>query len=319
MRELGIKWEIDSNVVIDGRYYFEPGLVIHPVGGVSGGLGQLGQWREIAARMGVEIRYESRVRALLGNDRHIDGVVVSDPNEEYEIQSGSIILCAGGYQANAEMRARYLGANADLMKVRGSRHDTGEVLMMTLALGAKAAGHWQGAHATPIDSTYPDVEIGSKANRYGYPYGITVNSLGQRFFDEGEARHSYTYAKTGWAVLGQPGAVAYQIYDQKTIPLLGDRYESATPIEAKRSTSWPARSASSPRCSITRSKNSTTRSAKMSSSMRPNSTASALEGITPKKSNWASPIDKPPYWAFSITGGITFTFGGLQINASARC
>ena len=71
-------------------------------------------------------------------------------------------------------------------------------------MGAKAAGHWQGAHATPIDSTYPDVEIGSKANRYGYPYGITVNTLGQRFFDEGEARHSYTYAKTGWAVLGQP-------------------------------------------------------------------------------------------------------------------
>ena len=64
MRELGIKWEIDSHVVIDGRYYFEPGLVIHPVGGVSGGLGQLGQWREIATRMGVEIRYESRVRAI---------------------------------------------------------------------------------------------------------------------------------------------------------------------------------------------------------------------------------------------------------------
>jgi len=42
------------------------------------------------------------------------------------------------------------------------------------------------------------------------------------------------------------------------------------------------------------------------------------EGITPKKSNWASPIDKPPYWAFSITGGITFTFGGLQINESAE-
>ena len=81
MRELGIKWEIDSNVVIDGRYYFEPGLVIHPVGGVTGGLGQLGQWREIATRMGVEIRYESRVRELLGNDRRMEGVVVSIPTK----------------------------------------------------------------------------------------------------------------------------------------------------------------------------------------------------------------------------------------------
>ena len=318
MRELGIKWEIDSHVVIDGRYYFEPGLVIHPVGGMSGGLGQLGQWREIATRMGVEIRYESKVRQMLGNERRIEGVVVSDPNEEYEARSGSIILCAGGYQANAEMRARYLGANADLMKVRGSRHDTGEVLMMTLGLGAKAAGHWQGAHATPIDSTFPDVEIGSKANRYGYPYGITVNSLGQRFFDEGEARHSYTYAKTGWAVLGQPGGVAYQIYDQKTISLLADRYQTATPIEAGTIDELATKVGIEPAIL-----NHTI--AEFNNSVRKDVTfdvtkldGKCTEGITPKKSNWASPIDKPPYWAFSITGGITFTFGGLQINESAQ-
>jgi tricarballylate dehydrogenase len=318
MRELGIKWEIDSHVVIDGRYYFEPGLVIHPVGGMSGGLGQLGQWREFATRMGVEIRYESKVRQLLGNERRIEGVVVSDPREEYEILSGSIILCAGGYQANAEMRARYLGANADLMKVRGSRHDTGEVLMMTLGLGAKAAGHWQGAHATPIDSTFPDVEIGSKANRYGYPYGITVNSLGQRFFDEGEARHSYTYAKTGWAVLGQPGGVAYQIYDQKTIPLLADRYRTATPIEAGTIDELAARIGIEPAIlnhTVVEFNNSVRRDVAFDPTTLD---GKCTEGITPRKSNWASPIDKPPYWAFSVTGGITFTFGGLQINESAQ-
>jgi tricarballylate dehydrogenase len=318
MRELGIKWEIDSHVVIDGRYYFEPGLVIHPVGGVGGGLGQLGQWREIATRMGVEIRYESRVKQLLGNDRRIEGVVVSDPNEEYELRSGSVILCAGGFQANAEMRARYLGPNADLMKVRGSRHDTGEVLMMALGVGAKAAGHWQGAHATPIDSTYPDVEIGSKANRYGYPYGITVNSLGQRFFDEGEARHSYTYAKTGWAVLGQPGAIAYQIYDQKTIPLLGSRYEFSTPIEADTIDELAHKISIEPAVlnhTIREFNNAARKDIQFDATKLD---GKCTEGITPKKSNWSNPIDQPPYWAFSITGGVTFTFGGLQINESAQ-
>jgi tricarballylate dehydrogenase len=318
MRELGIKWEIDSHVVIDGRCYFEPGLVIHPVGGVTGGLGQLGQWREIALRLGIEIRYESRVRTLLGNDRRIEGVVVSDPTEEYEIKTGSIILCAGGFQANAEMRARYLGANADLMKVRGSKHDTGEVLMMTLAMGAKAAGHWQGAHATPIDSTYPDVEIGSKANRYGYPYGITVNTLGQRFFDEGEARHSYTYAKTGWAVLGQPGALAYQIYDQKTIPLLGSRYEFSTPIEANTIDELAGKIGIEPAVlnhTIKEFNNAARNDIPFDATKLD---GKCTEGITPKKSNWSSPIDKPPYWAFSITGGVTFTFGGLQINTQAQ-
>src|SRR3954471_16118765 len=87
MRELGIKWEIDSHVIIDGRYYFEPGLVIHPVGGVGGGLGQLAKWRDIALGMGVELRYESRVKELLGNDRRIEGVVVSELREEYQIDS----------------------------------------------------------------------------------------------------------------------------------------------------------------------------------------------------------------------------------------
>ncbi len=144
MREVGIQWDIDSHVIIDGRYYFEPGMVIHPAGGVEGGLGQLIQWREIALRLGIEIRYESKVAALLGNDRLIDGVRVSDANEEYEVRSSSVILCAGGFQASAEKRARYLGQNADLMKVRGSKHDTGEVLMMAIDLGAKTAGHWQG-------------------------------------------------------------------------------------------------------------------------------------------------------------------------------
>jgi tricarballylate dehydrogenase len=318
MRELGIKWEIDSHVVIDGRYYFEPGLVIHPVGGVTGGLGQLGQWREIALRLGIEIRYESRVRTLLGNDRRIEGVVVSDPTEEYEIKTGSIILCAGGFQANAEMRARYLGPNADLMKVRGSKHDTGEVLMMTLAMGAKAAGHWQGAHATPIDSTYPDVEIGSKANRYGYPYGITVNTLGQRFFDEGEARHSYTYAKTGWAVLGQPGALAYQIYDQKTVPLLGTRYEFSTPIEANTIDELAGKIGIEPAVLNHTIKEFNDAARKDIPFDATKLDGKCTQGITPKKSNWSNPIDKPPYWAFSITGGVTFTFGGLQINTQAQ-
>jgi tricarballylate dehydrogenase len=318
MRELGIKWEIDSHVFINGRYYFEPGLVIHPVGGMSGGLGQLGQWRDIATRLGVEIRFDSRVRQLLGNDRNIEGLVVSAPDQEYEIHSGSIILCAGGYQANAEMRARYLGPNADLMKVRGSRHDTGEVLMMALGLGAKSAGHWQGAHATPIDATFPDVEIGSKGNRYGYPYGITVNSLGQRFFDEGEARHSYTYAKTGWAVLGQPGGLAYQIYDQKTIPLLADRYATATAVEAASIDELAAKLGIEPAIlnhTISEFNNSVRKDVAFDPTKLD---GKCTAGITPKKSNWANPIDAPPYWAFSITGGITFTFGGLQINESAQ-
>jgi tricarballylate dehydrogenase len=319
MRELGIEWEIDSHVIINGRYYFEPGLVIHPTGGVGGGLGQLMQWREIAMRMGIEIRYESRVCQLRGNDRRVDGVRVSGPDGEYDFFSPALILCSGGFQANAEMRARYLGQNADLMKVRGSRHDTGEVLTMALALGAKAAGHWQGAHATPIDVSFPDVEISNKANRYGYPYGITVNSLGRRFFDEGEARHSYTYAKTGWAVLAQPGAVAYQIYDQKAKPLLNTRYaEFSHPIIADTIEELAGKigvEAVVLNHTVNEFNNSIRKGIPFDASKLD---GRCTEGITPRKSNWADTIDSPPFWAYAVTGGITFTFGGLQINENSQ-
>ena len=232
MLDLGIKFELDaqSYAVIDGRYFFEPGRGLQTTGG---GLGQLLQWREVAQKMGIEIRYESKVAALHGSERRIEGVRVLDPSRDYDVQARAVILCSGGFQASAEMRARYLGANADLMKVRGSKHDTGEVLQMAVGIGARSAGHWQGAHATPIDSNFPDVEVSNNANRYSYMFGITVNTLGTRFFDEGEAEHSYTYAKTGWAVLGQPGGIAYQLFDQKGLPfLIANRYVHAQPTEA---------------------------------------------------------------------------------------
>ena len=316
MRELGIKWEIDSHVVIDGRYYFEPGLVIHPVGGVSGGLGQLGQWREIATAHGR--RDSLRVAgASVARQRPAESKAswFPIPTKNTKFAAARSILCAGGFQANPEMRARYLGPNADLMKVRGSRHDTGEVLMMALALGAKAAGHWQGAHATPIDSTYPDVEIGSKANRYGYPYGITVNSFGQRFFDEGEARHSYTYAKTGWAVLGSARR-AWRI--RSTIRRrfrCSERYTSFPRLSKRNTIDELAQKIGIEPAVLNHTVREFNNAARKDIAFDATKLdGKCTEGITPKKSNWASPIDKPPYWAFSITGGVTFTFGGLQIN-----
>ena len=41
-------------------------------------------------------------------------------------------------------------------------------------------------------------------------------------------------------------------------------------------------------------------------------------GIDPPKSNWALPLDSPPYVGYAVTCGITFTFGGLKIDEHAR-
>ncbi len=319
MHDVGIQWEISTHVEIDGRWYFEPGLVIQPTGGVEGGLSQLLQWREIATRMGIEVRYESRVGGIHGNDRQVEGVQVSGPKGIYDLKAEGVILCSGGFQANTEMRARYLGPNADLMKVRGSKHDTGEVLQMALGLGAKSAGHWKWAHASPVDLNFPDVELSNKANRYGYPYGITVNSIGQRFFDEGEAFHSYTYAKTGWAVLGQPGGVAYQIYDKKAVPLLNKRYQDFADVVETSSLSELASKIGLEPAVLEHTVEEFNKAVREDVPFDATKLdGKSTNGITPRKSNWAVRIDEPPFRAYTVTGGITFTFGGLQVNRKAQ-
>jgi tricarballylate dehydrogenase len=323
MFESGMEFEPEKAREIDGRLHFEPGIIAHTVGG---GLGQLLRWRRIAEGLGVELRCQSRVRGFLGDFCGVEGVEVSTPDEDYELHAGAVIVCAGGFQANAEMRARYLGANADLMKVRGSKHNTGEVLRMLLDMGVKPAGHWQGAHATPIDRNAPDGGTplrqdghGNTCNRYDYPYGITVNALGERFYDEGESNHSYTYAKTGRALLAQPGGTAHQIYDKKSLAMfrLGaeytDTYESADTIPelAEKIGLDPAAleatvSEFNAACRTDVEFDPTTLDGK------------STIGLTPDKSNWAQPIDTPPFRAYPITCGVTFSFGGVRIDTKTQ-
>jgi len=323
MREIGVQWENDKTVKVEGKLYFEPGIYIHPIGG---GLGLLEQLRAIALKRGVEIRYDSRVRAVHGNDRAVQGVTVSGPDGEYDLEARSIIVCSGGFQANPEMRARYLGNNADLIRVRGSKHNTGEVLMMFLGLGAKAAGHWQGAHMTPIDGAAPAFETpvmhggrGNSMNRYDYAYGITVNALGQRFIDEGEDKISYTYAKTGRAVLNQPGGVAYQLYDDQGINMFrhGRDYE-ATVEEAQSIRELAVKIGLEPDV-LAHTVDTFNKACRADVPFDARKLdGKCTTGIAPRKSNWAVPLTKPPFRAYPITAGVTFTFGGLQLNGDAQ-
>ncbi len=323
MKDIGIKWEMEKTIEVDNKLYFEPGINIHPIGG---GLGLLLALREIALKHGIEIRYDSKVRAVHGNERQIDGVRVSAPSGEYDLDGRAVICCSGGFQASAEMRARYLGTNTDFLRVRGSKHNTGEVLQAMLAIGAKAAGHWQGAHMTPIDSAAPAVETplleggkGNSMNRYDYPYSITVNNLGLRFYDEGEAKHSYTYAKTGRAVLAQPGASAFQIYDQTGVDLFrrGRNY-TATVFEADTIAELAKKIGIEPAVLVHTVEEFNAACRKDVPFDPRKLDGKCTVGISPPKSHWAEPIVRPPFRAYQVTAGITFTFGGLQVDTKAQ-
>lgn len=141
-----------------------------------------------------------------------------------------MVLGAGGFEANPQMRAAYLGPGWDLALVRGTPHNTGEVIRMAIEAGAQPCGHWSGCHAVAWDpgaGAVGDRQLTNQLTRGGYPYEIVVNRQGQRFLDEGADFRNYTYARYGAEILRQPGGVAVQVFDAKTRPLLRrEEYES---------------------------------------------------------------------------------------------
>jgi len=323
MRDVGIRWEIlKEHAKVGNKRYFERGIAIHVAGG---GVGQLEQWRRIAESKNIELRFCSPVSAIHGTMHRVEGVRVSTPEREYDLSANAVIACAGGFQASAEMRARYLSGNADFVKVRGSKHDTGEVLNYLLALGAATAGQWQSGHMSPIDAKAPDFETpqhadgrGNTQSRYDYPFGITVNALGLRFFDEGEAQHSYTYAKTGRTILAQPGAVAWQIYDQTGIRQHRYPHHKATFEESSDIGELARKIGLAPEVlTHTVSEfNAACRDNVPFDPSRPD--GRKTHGLAIPKSNWANPIATPPFRAYPVTCGITFTFGGVKVNEKAQ-
>jgi len=42
------------------------------------------------------------------------------------------------------------------------------------------------------------------------------------------------------------------------------------------------------------------------------------EGLAIDKTNWANTVEEPPFEAYAVTCGVTFTFGGLKIDTSGR-
>jgi tricarballylate dehydrogenase len=323
MREVGIKWEpLKEHANIGGKRFFERGIAIHVAGG---GIGQLVQWRAIAEALGIVIRFDSPVSAINGDLRRVEGVRVLGPDGAYDLKAKAVIACAGGFQASPEMRARYLAGNTDAMKVRGSKHDTGEVLRYLIDLGAKTSGHWQTGHMSPIDANAPDFETpqhedgrGNTQSRYDYPFGISVNGLGVRFFDEGEAQHSYTYAKTGRAVLAQPGGRAFQIYDQKGMKCFRYPHHKATYEEAPTIAGLAEKLGLEPKV-LVHTVEEFNRAVSNDNAFDPTKPdGRRTTGLDIPKSNWAIRIDEPPYRAYPVVGGITFTFGGVQVDSKAQ-
>jgi tricarballylate dehydrogenase len=285
------------------------------------GVGLSRMWFNVARRAGVEVRYGSPARSLV-QDRagRIRGVAVQDAEGIHEITAGAVILGCGGFEANIAWRAQYLGRPWDHARVRGTRHNQGDGLRMAMDIGAMPWGQWSGCHATPIDAgapPYGDRDLTDKTNRLSYLYGLMINRLGLRFVDEGEDQNLYTYAKFGGTILNQPGGIAWQIFDRKTVGLLEARYSTGKPTLADSLESLVERLPLERRTAI-RTLNDYNAAAGHGSFDPGVRDGMHTEGIALAKSNWAQKLDSPPFYAYPVTGGITFSFGGVKVSDTAQ-
>ena len=271
--------------------------------------------------LGVATSYETAAHDLLiDDDRRIRGVRCHGPDGVVDIEgTGGVILACGGFQANTEMRVRYLGRFADSLILRGSRYNTGDGLNMAIAAGAAPAGQWGDYHSAVLDARSPRVECGVTA-LYNYQMGIFVDADGHRFLDEGEDYRDHTYVKFSKFIVEEAGGEAWCIFDQQAY----QREEFARawrpvgpPIEAA-SLRELADETGLPRESLMET------IAEFNNAVQPGEynldrlDGKRTRGISPPKSNWALPISEPPYVAIPVTGGITFTFGGVKCDTSAR-
>ena len=301
---------------VDGKHHFYGGVNIEAVGG---GWGLVDQLIKQAERVGIEIRYATAMRRLLQEKSGaVTGVRVMGPDGYAEIHAKAVVLACGGFEANPEMRVRYYGPGWESCLVRGTRYNTGDGLRAALDIDAQAFGGWSTCHAVQWDISAPpfgDRVVLDNFQKHSYPIGIIVNLKGERFVDEGADYRNHTYAKYGREVMKQPQRTAVQIFDAKTIGMVRDEYRirQVTKAEAPSIEELAAKLGIDENglSQTVRDFNAACRPGKYNPAILDGVSTS---GITPPKSNWALPLDEPPYTGFVVTCGITFSFGGLRIN-----
>lgn len=302
----------------DGKLIFWGGLTL---AAENEGVGLYDMELAAFKKLGGEIRYNLGMSELITVDARVAGVKCDDGSEIY---AAATILACGGFESSEDMRVDLLGPEWKNAKVRGTPHNTGDGLRAAWALGAQKYGRFDGCHATPMDlhmKDFGNLEIphGDRKNyrKISYFLGIMINAEGNRFVDEGMDFRNYTYAQFGKAVLQQPKQVAWQFFDAKTDDLLYAEYHffDASFEEADTVENLVAKCGGMDQAAtlktITQYNTAVDDNTKFDPTIKD---GKGTKDIPLPKSNWAQKLDTPPYRAYPVTGGITFSYGGLKVS-----
>jgi tricarballylate dehydrogenase len=282
---------------------------------LGGGKALMNSYYAAAERMGIRICYDAEVVALdfAGNRFHGASVVMK--GQRTTVRARAAVLAAGGFEANLEWLREIWGEAADNFIVRGTPYNRGTLLRLMLDAGAHPVGNAAHCHAVAVDARAPKFDGGIVTRLDCISLGIVVNRHAARFYDEGEDLWPKRYAIWGRLVAEQPGQIAFVIIDAKSI---GGFMPSVFPPIAADTIGDLAR-----RLDLCADALEATVRA-FNRAVRPGTFNHAVlddcrtEGLTPEKTHWARPIDTPPFWAYPLRPGITFTYLGVKVDARAR-
>jgi len=282
---------------------------------LGGGKAMVNAYYDTARRQGVEVAYEAEVRRLDVSDGAFGSAVVAVGGASHEVRAKCVVVAAGGFEANIAWLKKYWGDAADNFVIRGTKYNQGLMLQELLEHGAKPVGNPREFHAVAVDARAPKFDGGIVTRLDSVPFGIVVNREGRRFYDEGEDFWPKRYAIWGGLIARQPDQVAYSIGDTRA---MGRFMPSVFPsVEAGSLRELAATLGLDPAALIA-TVDAFNRSVRPGSFDPANLDDCRTEGLAPPKSHWAVPLDHPPFWAYPLRPGITFTYLGVTVNESAR-
>jgi tricarballylate dehydrogenase len=282
---------------------------------LGGGRAMLNALYRTAEELGVEILYDAEVVDLQIDKGMFLSATLKQGNGTARVRAATLVAAAGGFEANIEWLKQYWGEAADNFLIRGTPYNRGSILKMLLDKGVQEVGDPTQCHAVAIDARAPRFDGGIITRLDCVVFGIVVNRNGERFYDEGEDIWPKRYAIWGRLVAGQPGQIAYIIFDSTVLtsfmPSLFPPIQAASIAELAVRLELDPAVLEKTVCDF-------------NAAVRPGTFDHTIlddcrtEGITPPKTHWARRIETPPYYAYPVRPGITFTYLGTRVNKEAR-
>lgn len=268
--------------------------------------------------LGVMIYYDTAVADVHIDDDQMHSVLVDFDGEQRYVRSKAVVIASGGFESNKEWLVDAWGDAARNFLIRGTPYNRGEVLRRMLASGADSVGDPTQCHAVAIDGRAPEYDGGIVTRLDCVPFSVVLNANGHRFYDEGEDLWPKRYAIWGRLVAQQPDQTGYCIIDSQStelfMPSVFPAIESDNLPDLLRQLGLPVNQS----LNTIQAFNAACRDDTNNDFRSTELDGLATDALVPAKTNWARPINQPPYYAYSLKPGVTFTYLGICVDNSAR-